>query len=438
MSRRLEFGNQVRASLEAIQRQDGRFYKELSECLDKLKSIPDISDNDIARSDLPRIIKKHTNMTVSFDVVKYTWDMAVHFVQVDKNHVLFEQRSSFIAYITANHETKKLEEIGGVDLSTSRVTGIFTEVPVKILVGSNYFSGFNANKEAIQYFTGAEIASLILHELGHAFSTFEFLGSTVMTGLLISSTVRGVMDMPEGPARTKIVTKACDNVNIQLTEDQVQDILRRYGENADAVILSETVRHGTALTKTKIYDARNFEQMADQFAVKHGAAPTLASGLEKLSKLGWDINYRHPVTYAVFEAMKITYTLATLVLSTVIFPPLGLLKLMIVISNIAEVKIYDDPKDRFIKMKHELIADLRTLDKNSAASTEIRKQIVESIELVERQISTVKDRETVSKAIWNVMTPWGRNRAQQEQKQKLLENAIDNELHLKTAQLTSL
>lgn len=428
----------MKVSLEAIQRQDGRFFKELSDCIEKLKNIPEISESDIAKSDLPKIIKKHTNMLVSFNLQKHTWDAAVYFIEIDKNHVLFEQRSSFIAYITSNHETKKLEEIGGVNLSSGKVSGIFTEVPIKVTLGTNFFTRQTNQNHGINYFSPQEVASIILHELGHAFSTFEFLGSTVMTGLLISSTVRGVMDMPAGPARTKIVTKACDNANIKLTEDQVQDILRRYGENADAVILSEAIRPGAALTKTKVYDARNFEQMADQFAVKHGGAPDLASGLEKLAKLGWNINYRHPVTYAVFEVMKITYTLVSLAVSTAVFPPLGILKLMIVISNIAEVKIYDDPKDRFIKMKHELISDLRVLDKNSADSVQIRKQIVESIELVERQINTVKDRETVSKAVWNVLTPWGRNRAQQEHKQKLLENAIDNELHLKSAQLQSL
>lgn len=438
MSSRLEFGRQVKASLEAIHRQSGDFKEELSECIAKLKSIPDVSESDIARSDLNDIIKKYTKMTTSVNLEKGTWSASVHLVQVDKNHVLFQQRSAYIAYAASNRESNSLTEVGGVDLSKGCVTGIFTEVPIKINLGTNFFTGFNANKDSIQYFTPGEIAAIIFHELGHAFATFEYLGSTVMTGLLISSTVRTAMQIPAGPARTKVVLKACTDTDTRITEDQVQSALDKYGENADVVILSEKIQQGASLTKTGNYDARNFEQIADQFAVKYSAGVELASGLEKLNKLGWDINYRNPVTYAMWECMKIAYTLITVSSSLVAFPPLGILNLMIVISNIAETKIYDDPKDRFIRMKQELISDLRTLDKESPKSKALREEIVDSIELIEVQIENVKDRQTVSKAVWNVLTPWGRNRAQQEQKQKMLESALDNELHLKSAQLKSL
>lgn len=404
----------------------------------KLKTIPDITESDIARSNLSDIIKKHTHMTASVNLQKGTWDAAVHLVQVDKNHVLFQQRSKFIAYVSSNRESDKLVDVGGVNLATGKVTGIFTEVPIKIILGTNFFNGFNSDKQAIQYFSPEEIAAVIFHELGHAFSTFEYLGSTVMTGLLISSTVRAAMEIPAGPARTKVVLKACTDAGMSVSEDRVQAALDKFGENADAVLLSEKIQDGAALTKTSNYDARNFEQMADQFAVKQGAGPALATALEKMNKLSWNINYRHPVTYAMWECMKIAYTVVHLGMGLVMFPPLGILNLMIVISNIAETKIYDDPKDRFIRMKQDLIADLRTIDKETPQSKELRSEIVESIELIERQIEGVKDRETVSKAVWNVLTPWGRNRAQQEQKQKMLEKALDNELHLKAAQLKNL
>lgn len=404
----------------------------------KLKGIPDVSESDITRSNFSQLVKKYTGMDASVNLEKGSWAAAVHLVQIDKNHVLFQQRSSWLAYATSNRESKSISEIGGVNLATAKVTGIFTECPIKVILGTNFFNGYNTDKEAIQYFTPEEIAAIILHELGHAFSTFEYLGSTVMTGLLISSTVRAAMDIPPGPARTKVVMTACEDTDTKVSEDFVQSALDKFGENADAVILSERIQQGAKLTKTSNYDARNFEQMADQFAVKHGVGPSLASGLEKLERLGWNINYRHPVTYAMFECMKIAYAVIGVTSGFVLFPPLGLYNLVIVLSHVCETKIYDDPKDRFIRMKQDLISELRVIDAETPQNKALRATIISSIELIEGQIRTVNDRESVSKALWNVLTPWGKNRAQQEQKQKMLEAALNNELHLKSAQLKSL
>jgi hypothetical protein len=50
----------------------------------------------------------------------------------------------------------------------------------------------------------------------------------------------------------------------------------------------------------------------------------------------------------------------------------------------------------------------------------------------------VKDRKSFAQAIWENVTPWGRNREQQEKKQKQLEEALNNDLFVKAAKLTQI
>jgi hypothetical protein len=260
-----------------------------------------------------------------------------------------------------------------------------------------------------------------------------------MTGLVITGAVKEAVGIKDPTVRTKIIMKASNDVNLQISETVAEETLRKFGENADVVLLSMYVKQLNTLTKTNYYDARNCEQIADQFAVQHGAASSLGKALEKLSKLGFDINYMQTPTFVILEVIKV---------AIVMFAGLGAILTggfgggfffalgMLLFAPGA--KIYDDPKDRLEFMKRQLIDDLKQLNLQDKKNAELIKTITDHIDELDRLIVDVKDRRTFMTAIWDTVTPWGRNREQQEAKQKLLEQALNNDLFAKAAKISQL
>ena len=86
----------------------------------------------------------------------------------------------------------------------------------------------------------------------------------------------------------------------------------------------------------------------------------------------------------------------------------------------------------------QLIDDLKQLNLQDKKNAELIKTITDHIDELDRLIVDVKDRRTFMTAIWDTVTPWGRNREQQEAKQKLLEQALNNDLFAKAAKISQL
>lgn len=427
--------SQLGVSFEAIDRQSGDMFQELSDTIEGLMQLSVLDQNDINQSRMSAVVRKYTGMDVNFTLVQNTWDAYCHFVEVDRNHVFFHQRSEMICHQTNNYKTTKIESIGSVNLKNGTVAGIFSKFPVKIGLGSLYLTGMDGIDSP---FTADEVAAILIHEIGHAFTTFEYLGRTVMTGLVIGSSVRNTAGITDSKERTKVIMKAANNVNMMVDESFIAEALKKHGSNADVVLLCEHIKNMNKLSKTNSYDARNCEQIADQFAVKHGAAAALGSGLEKLHKFSYDINYRSTFMYVTMEIMKF---IGLMFLGTAL---LGGGLIMIAVGLIVFVsanpgnKIYDDPKDRLIFLKRQLIDDLKQLDHQKVKNDVVIKDIMNAITSLDDRIEDVKDRKSFMTAVYDTITPWGRNREQQEAKQKLLEESLNNDLFITAAKLATI
>lgn len=423
-------------SHESIMRQSGDMFTELSDTIEGMMQLSILDQNDINQSQLSAIVRKYTGMDVNFKLHENTYDAYCHFVEVDKNHAFFHQRNKLLCYQANNYKTTKTEAIGGVDLRTGTVSGVFSKFPVKIGFGSLFIVGIEGERSP---FDADEVAAILIHEIGHAFTTFEYLGKTVMTGLVIGSAVKETAGIKEPKERTKVIMQAARNNNMMIDEAFIEKTLAVHGNNSDVILLTEHVKNLNVLSKTNIYDARNCEQIADQFAVRHGAAAKLGSALEKLGKFSYDINYRNTFMYVTLEVMKFVslFFIVGLFATSGGLAGIGL-ALIVLLAGIPANKIYDDPKDRLIFLKRQVIDDLKKLDHQQVKNKELIATLVDTIADLDSRIEDVKDRKGWGTAIWDVVTPWGRNREQQEAKAKILEESINNDLYTKAAKLAVL
>lgn len=432
----LSLKERIKISTEKINMQDGSMFTELSNVIEGLMQLSIIDQNDINQSRLSKVVRMYTGMDVNFNIIENTYDAFCYLPEIDKNHPFWHQRNALLCSMTKNYTTTKPEVVGSVNLKNGTVDGVFASFPVKIFFGTLFLRGLNGEQSE---FTADEVAAILIHEIGHAFTTFEYVGKTVMTGLVISSSVKASAEIPDPQQRTKVLVKACENVNLNLSEAQMGAIIRQHGENSDVVLLTEYVKNLNTLTKTNYYDARNCEQLADQFAVQHGAADSLGRALERIYKMSYNINYRSNPMYVILEVMKISFTMLW---GGAVVTGLGGIGVFLVIVMLllqsTEVKIYDDPKDRLIFLKRQLIDDLKVLNHQDKKNAMLIGRLVDHIESLDMRIEEVKDRRSFAQAIWETVTPWGRNREQQEKKQKQLEEALNNDLFVKAAKLTQI
>ena len=102
------------------------------------------------------------------------------------------------------------------------------------------------------------------------------------------------------------------------------------------------------------------------------------------------------------------------------------------------MKIYDDPKDRLEFIKRQMIEDLKKVRLEDKKQKELIKSITGAIEELNRRIDECTDRDTFMQSVWQVITPWGRSREQQEVKQKQLESALNNDIYVNAAKFSQM
>lgn len=165
---------------------------------------------------------------------------------------------------TMNH-SEILE--GYIDLKNARVGGFFSKLVNVFQISPAFFSG---------YFTAGEVAALYLHELGHCFTMYEYIGETLITNVIIAEVV-GRMDSQETLEKRLLVGKAALKLagsNVEVRDDITS-------AEVTALVLDGQVQRMRRAAGTKWYDQRLAEAVADQFAARWGMGLDLAKALAK-------------------------------------------------------------------------------------------------------------------------------------------------------------
>lgn len=156
---------------------------------------------------------------------------------------------------------------GWVDLKLARVGGFFTHLRNKMMISPSFLNG---------HFTASELAALYLHELGHCFTMYEYLGETLITNFILAEVV-GRMDSQATIEKRAIVGRAA------LRLARVDKTVDESANSADitALVLEGQIGRMQRALNTRWYDQRLAEVVADQFAARWGMGVDLAKALVK-------------------------------------------------------------------------------------------------------------------------------------------------------------
>ncbi len=413
--------------LEAIAHQDTAFFKELAAafrpiCLNRL-SASDLEMHSDVCAKVAFLLKKRTNITITLILGKDRGPNAWVFPpQITRNHALYQDwTKNYITNIDGlKHLNKATDKMlhGTLDHNKVLVSGIFAEIscPVTVTLG------------LLNMATAEEVAAIFLHEIGHIWSYFELLTLTAKTNLALRTVRQEFLNAPD---ETKIAIVRQSASALGFTDAEIDAIQKSKAlDKIEVAVINSQVRASYSELGFSLYDQRGWEFASDQFSTRMGGGAHIVTGLDKMGR-----RYDDPVYQSLFAHVvsNVCGIFGYLVLSVATFGLVPLLSLLLG-DPFCDGEIYDRPKERFTRVKHELIAYLRKTDADKARVAEV----LNDLATIDKALSKMQDRYGVSHYVWAWLSPSGRRNRNNVAVQQALEVLANNELYVAAAQLRTM
>lgn len=323
-------------------------------------------------------------------------------------------------------------DVGTIDLNKAVVGGIFSKFvhPLYVSFGLNFY---------VENLTPGEVTGILLHELGHAFTFYEY--SNRLTA--VNQVMATVVDELKKPTVKRNYTYVYNEMSSKLKIDQkvIDDIMN----STDESIISEKLFAAIATSVVKEssmgkYEETSSEQLADQFASRFGYGRQLIAGLDKLhEKYSPERNDFVRSSY-YFSQLIFILSGAFLVAAAASIPIISISYLMIFVLVMAfsgeytRDMTYDDLLFRYTRIRQDAIQQL----KNQYYTGKDAKQVIESIKVMDEKIRLVKPFAGLIRPIMNILIPANWKTKQEIQYQQFIELLVNNDLFLKAAELQTL
>ena len=404
--------------LEAVAYQSGRLFIDLTTAMGILRKADTLDTKSIAAAEIPEIVRLHTNMRIGFDVKPTLSTGAyIRLPEIDRNHPFIANAwrggdmSDDVGVALIRVLGGKMQ--GSVDTLNCKVGGVYKDIQGDVVFGAGLVND--------KSFTDAELASVLMHEIGHLFTYFEYLGTLVMTSAVIAGIAKSMYKIESYDKRLDTLKEA-DRI---LGVDTQNPERIAAAPNAKArSLLAQSVYISTMGIKSRsdtgfnIYELRSCEQLADQFVTRHGCGGRdLASALDKMYRKFWSRSAMSTTEYTIWECTKLIMFLAGLFII-----PLPLIVFLLVFNPTR--KIYDDPAARLTFIRQQMTDAL----KDKSLDDRRRAQILEDIAAVGVLEANLDDKRTLLELFWTTLMPSGRAALSQEATQKQVEALLNNEL----------
>lgn len=405
---------------ESIQFQSGVFFKELSLLIGevrKLKSV-DIQDSDQLQS-IERCIKHHTNLNTEI-LADTDIGPAVDIPHVTKNHPLV---LSFIRNFVSTHDVDDhLKKAGGiikgsVSLKDGYVDGVFSEIKTTIYLPAKLISGSTFSED--------ELAAVLLHEIGHLITYYEYLVRTITLNYVLDGISKSIDNSDSVDKRTSILISASKALKLD-QKDLDKLATTNSKETVACVFLSKAIEESRSILGNNIYDLNSWEFLADDYATRHQAGKNLVTAFDKIYRAGGDIAFRGTGKYIAFEAAKLALIVIGLMATTFSLGALLFFASFLMVNSDSDNPIYDKPEARMRRVRAQIIENL----KDNRLPNETINRLKEDIEVIDNIMKEVDDKRQFFGVIYDFFSSKDRNEILLQQE---LEQIANNDLFIKAA-----
>ena len=431
----------IQYSEESLKFQSDKFFKHLSMLFEEILKIKDKS----ARADSP-LWRAMEETIFDFTGIKSVilmdvYGPAVELPSVDRNNILINAWRR--PYLSSSDGIKMIHEasrnaVGFVDQATGSIGGVFSKVEHKIHMNEGLFDGSESIK-----FTADEFAGILIHELGHIWTFYNYLGCVVTTNHVLQGMSIALSNEGDFKQREKILKMAADELKIKdldtasLAKSTDQKIV-------EYVFISSAIRETRSELGTPYYDLSQAEQLADEYAARFQAHVALTTALDKIERnRAFNISYRSWPMYFFMEAVKIVGVVCSVLINAVSFvaPWVQILAsvtrtllLMLMVIDGRGNGEYDRPGARFKRIRANIVEQLKDKSLSKDQITQLREDILE----IDNITKMVEDKDQVTNLIWDFLSPSSRRDQAQLRLQRHLEDIANNEVFVHSAALRQL
>lgn len=320
---------------------------------------------------------------------------------------------------------KSSSDINRVDLAKAKVYGGFSKIHFKLYLPITEFKN--------KVLTIREKAALILHEVGHAFTLLEYMDKkTTMNQMLMLIADESFIGIGTGN-KEYILQQVSSGVN----KDPVLE--EALNNNDEKVRVIAALKAYTTSTRsgngTLHYDVSACEALADNFCARFGYAVDNVSGLNKLNAYTPETNEGQLELLNFIEIMK--FAVIPVVLSNPYLMCLISISVLYTLFTSGEANYdysYDRLRTRYLRIREQVVSSL----KDNKLPKEIVAKALKDIEFIDRALDGVKDYDTLTTKLYNLIFVKHRNAKKAVELQRLLEELGNNDLFIQAAKLKNL
>lgn len=273
---------------------------------------------------------------------------------------------------------------GTVDLRNAKVTGFFTKIKNRFNVSPSMFGGL---------FTAWELVGLYLHEVGHAWVTYEYLGQTLITNTIIAE-VLGVYNSDLPLARRYEVGRAA----VKLSGNPADVPADADMTTIVALVLQGQPRRMADRVGSRWYDQRLAEALSDQFAARWLVGAPLVTAIGKMQRSrgilaarGYDpkwfglvSNFLNIISlpFGLVEKGAGAVAIATAKSLATTAAIGGSIQMLLHLMSGGK---YDAPKTRIDAIRRETV----TLLKDRRLDDVVRKQLLADLEVIDKEKASI-------------------------------------------------
>lgn len=410
--------------LESIRFQSGTFFKELALNVTEIRKTakPSTIQNHDGIVAIEKCIQHHTGLNIRLAISVN--GPAIDIPRLDKNHPFIQDYLR--SYLDDQDVFRMMKDSKGVisgtvDLISGKVSGVFSEIVSTLYMPDEFF--------LTDKYTPEETAAILLHEVGHPLTYYEFLNRSVSTNQVLSALSRGIAEADTVAKREQLIISA--QKALSLKESGVEELSKsKDGKVVSCVILSQVVEKTRSELGNNIYDITSWEYLADEFAARHQAGRHLVTGLDKLYRSYNNKSFRSTPTFLGFEALKLLLLLGGIFSGLVFTVAMG----SILIAADSDPANYDTPEARIRRIRNQLTEALKDRKLNDDDS----KRIQEDLKVIDAVAKDVDDRRQFFGVMYDWLSPTGRRNRKEIILQRELETIAANELFEKAAQFKTL
>ena len=333
---------------------------------------------------------------------------------------------------------------GTVDIKSARVTGMFSEYehPLWLGLAASFSIGC----------TPGQITAILLHELGHGFTFYEYSNRVSTTNQILAEYVAATLDKKNSGKR-QYALKELEAYGA-ITEEECDEMLRNPDTVFSNAMFLRYIQFITSTLPNSRYDEVSSEQLADNFANRFGYGKELITGLDKLytQKLGLLSPEKSIISKALFYLYEIMATVSVLgtlariitvatkgnLSINLIYTGFYMLTVMLAWWNITgadnEDMTYDKLKIRYTRIRSDMIHLLKDKDLDKK-TIEYTIDVIADVDKIIKNTMIHNNLLTIAK---NILIPSHRSTKGAIYLQQQLELLASNDLFVKAAELKTI